>query len=259
MIARNAGYAQTTYIDREADLNSFIRRVQIDGRHIDSRYGPCVELTGAQFRCKAGTLFERKGMNWSLGWMEMVQLLGRVYDPDALIRVAPKATHELFTPKMAYGPRLQGVSRVIDALVKDPDTRQAVIFIGKPEDGPTSDLPCTLTMQFLWRDWKLNAFVSMRSWDLCRGLPYDLMMFSGLLKVVARCIGVPSGDITVTAGSAHIYMDQLEKIPKLSKTSWKFDLDAPNSWFSFGDWAKENVASLEKGGTPTNIEYIQQL
>lgn len=254
---RNAGYSQTSFLRDITDhVGRFVDDVIVRGRVIPSRYGPSYEILGGRFETTSGLLVTRKGINYSLGWMELLQLVAGVYDIKQLKRVAPGANHSLFTEQMAYGPRINNRMRsILQALQKDPDTRQAVLFVAKPEDGPTSNLPCTLTIQFLMRYAKLNAIVSMRSWDLCRGLPYDLMMFSGLLEIVARCLGAPTGKLIVQAGSAHVYLDQLDKVPYPSGKGWRFTENSPIIWNDFVNWARKEIFILEKGGTPEYIEY----
>lgn len=238
-------------------VESFVHNVVYTGHQIDSRYGKCFEVLGGRFEIKSGSLVTRFGINYSLGWMELLQLVAGVYDPEGLKRVAPNADHSLFTYSMAYGPRISyAAPMIINALKTDPNTRQAVLFIGKPEDGPTKDLPCTTAIQFLVRNHMLHAVVSMRSWDLCRGLPYDLMMFSGLLEVFARCLDIPTGNVVVQAGSAHVYMDQMDKTPETSSKKWRFVGDAPTYWPTFVEWAKFQLAHLPRGGTPGHIEVF---
>jgi thymidylate synthase len=248
-------YVQSSYI--ESKIVPIADQVFRDGKIVDSRYGACQEILGGRFECSSGTLVTREGFNISLGWMEMLQLIAGVYNIEAIKRVAPKADHKLFTRKMAYGPRVYlDIRKILRALAEDPDTRQAVLFVAHPVDGPTSDLPCTLTIQFLIRGGTVHSIVSMRSWDLCRGLPYDLMMFSGLLEVVSRCINIPAGQIIVTAGSAHIYLDQLTKVPYLDSRRWRFTNNAPRDWNHFVSWSEENIVTLKRGGVPEFVEYV---
>jgi len=189
--------------------------------------------------------------------MEILHLVAGDYDNEALKRVAPKADHSLFTYSMAYGPRISlTIETIISALRVDPDTRQAVLFVASPLDGPTSDLPCTLTIQFLVRDGELHAIVSMRSWDLCRGLPYDLMMFSGLLCIMSRCLHYEPGKVIVQAGSAHIYREWADRLPSTSAKYWVFNRDAPRSWTEAKLWALEDVQHLQKGDTPYGIDVL---
>lgn len=227
------------------------------GREVESRYGPCVELLGGRFECSTGMLVTREGMSFALGWMELLQLVAGVYDLFAIQRVAPKANISLFTYDMAYGPRIsEQMPVLLRTLAADPDTRQAVLFIAKPENGPTSSLPCTLTMQFLVRSGKVHAVVSMRSWDLCRGLPYDIMMFQGLLMIVGRCLRLPAGQLIVNAVSAHIYHDQKHKVPYISKKRWVLQGDM-ESWEDHVGWATNNIPLLERGGVPGCIQYVE--
>ena len=189
-----------------SNLDYLVRSVMRNGDRVESRYGTTREIIGGRLRVESGSLIQRPGINYNLGFMEMYQLLGGIYDPEAIQRVAPKADLSLFTPDMAYGPRIvDQISPILEALRKDQRTRQAVVFVGKPDNGPTSSLPCTITIQFFIRPGKrladnfIHAYVNMRSWDLCRGLPYDIMMFSGLLEIVGRCLNYQAGNITVCA------------------------------------------------------------
>jgi hypothetical protein len=255
-------------VNAEVDpIHEFANYVLATGNRVESRYGPTIEYIGGRLEVLSGVLVERPGINWTLGWVEVLQLLSGCYDLDSIKRVAPNANHDLFTYEMAYGPRIYfELSNLIRALQHDPMTRQAVLFVAKPEDGQTSNLPCTLTIQFLVRphystrmglihiEDRINAIVSMRSWDLCLGLPYDLMMFSALLEMVGRCLTIPTGKIVVMAGSAHIYLDKKDKLPRMSNTRWRFSEDAPTNRFEFLDWASYELERIQKGETPKHIE-----
>lgn len=245
----------TTYFEgpREKQL-TLAREVLTLGKIVDSRYGKTIEMLGGQLKCSSGTLFTRTGINYSLGFMELLQMVGGVFDLEAIKRVAPNANHSLFTYPMAYGPRIKHqMNRLLTTLRSDPRSRQAVLFVGSRDDGMSSDLPCTLAIQFRQRNGYLHAIVSMRSWDLCRGLPYDVIMFSGLLEIVARCMIWKPGDLIVHAGSAHIYEDQKEKIPYISDYRWYLTDDAPTTWGKWREWAHRNIERLERGGIPEHV------
>lgn len=204
-----------------------VNKVLREGSPTESRFGLTRESLNVQFTFQAGTLVYRPKLAKVLGWMELCQLIGGVYDPQQIIRVAPNAQVGLFTSQMAYGPRIvDHVSAIVAALHSDPLTRQAVLFIAKRSDGPTSKLPCTLTIQFIIRHSVLYVHVSMRSWDLIRGLPYDIVMFGGLTQVVAHLLNVKAGLVTVTAGSTHVYVKDEELLPDpySDKRAW-FHLD----------------------------------
>lgn len=218
------------------------------GLPVPSRYGPTRELLGHSVQYEAGEMISRRGFNESLGFMELMQVLAGVHDPQAIQKVAPNAQLELFTQKMSYGPRLlHQMDLVIWALQDDPNTRQAVAFIGEPDDHPSNDLPCTLTVQFLQREGFLHSIVSMRSWDITRGLSYDIIVQGGLLMAVARCLNAQPGIVQTTAGSMHVYEDQMDKVPTEDRgRRFSFNAHVPRTWEEIQDWARVEVDAARR-------------
>jgi thymidylate synthase len=94
---------------------------------------------------------------------------------------------------------------VRELLRKDPNSRQAVIHIKDADNTPTKDLPCTVCLQFLLRDGKLNLTTYMRSNDIWLGFPYDVFSFTCLQIIMAFELGVEIGEYTHIAGSLHLY------------------------------------------------------
>jgi thymidylate synthase len=78
------------------------------------------------------------------------------------------------------------LDNIIQELVKDPDSRRAVMHINEPGDlyravmDGSKDVPCTMSIQLLIRDRKLHMHVLMRSNDVVWGLPYDVFSFTCL-------------------------------------------------------------------------------
>ena len=66
-----------------------------------------------------------------------------------------------------------------DALVKDKDSRQAIMHFNRPEHQykKVNDFVCTLIGNFQIRDNKLNFTVDMRSNDIFFGLTFDYPFF----------------------------------------------------------------------------------
>lgn len=139
-----------------------------------------------------------------------------------------------FTLNSAYGHRTrnQGYSvpnsvgqsmyptqwdAVKKTLLEDPDSRRAILIIGKAEDytvgayQPSKDLPCTLSLQFFIRNNQLHLHTTMRSNDAFWGLTYDLFSFTLLQECMmlelqkAGMKGLELGKYSHTAGSLHIY------------------------------------------------------
>ncbi len=114
----------------------------------------------------------------------------------------------------AYGPPIQDqLEYVVKTLVKDRDTRQAVLTLWKPSPPPSKDIPCTITLGFEIRDRQLHAHVVMRSSDAWLGVPYDFFNFSMITAMVgcyynvdveeSQCVGL--GTCYWTAFSSHLY------------------------------------------------------
>ena len=128
------------------------------------------------------------------------------------------------TNNSAYGYRIftkfgfDQWNHVKNMLQKDPNSRQAVIHIKDADNKPTKDTPCTVYLQFLLRDGKLNLSVHMRSNDIWMGVPYDMFSFCFLQMKMAMELGVEIGEYHHYAGSLHMYArdykSSLENLPQ---------------------------------------------
>jgi thymidylate synthase len=111
----------------------------------------------------------------------------------------------------AYGPKVvDQLPYVVDSIMNDYDTRQAVLTIWRERPGPSKDVPCTVAMQFIVRDKVLHSVVTMRSNDIILGFTYDVFTFSMVafavkLLLKERGFDVELGNLHVNAGSLHIY------------------------------------------------------
>lgn len=102
-------------------------------------------------------------------------------------------------------------------LINDPTTRQAVIHIKEARNlivNPTKDVNCTISLQFLLRNNKLNLITTMRSNDLKLGLPYDVFSFTCLQIKLAMELGVEIGTYYHNVGSLHCYHKDMEALLK---------------------------------------------
>ncbi len=128
----------------------------------------------------------------------------------------------------AYGPRLRKTEHkdlvngtydqlqwCVQKLREDPDSRQAVASIWTPCPGPSLDVPCTLSLQFLQREGKLHAVATMRSSDAWLGFPYDFFTFSMIANCLAGELGAQPGSLTMQLGSSHLYEQHWAKATEL--------------------------------------------
>lgn len=125
----------------------------------------------------------------------------------------------------AYGPKVvDQLPYIVDTLVNDNDSRQAVMTIWRERPAPSKDIPCTVAAQFFIRDKKLYAIFTMRSNDAILGVTYDVFSFSMIAKSVqlllrARGVLCELGTLTVNAGSLHIYEQHFKNIYQWSTTT----------------------------------------
>jgi thymidylate synthase len=119
----------------------------------------------------------------------------------------------------AYGPKLGYQWDYIKSCLEKDASRQAVSVIWKPSPPNSKDIPCTLTLQWLIREGKLNCTINMRSSDVWLGLPYDFFTFSQMTNVISAWFGIPMGSITMNLASSHMYDTHWEKAKKILN-SW---------------------------------------
>lgn len=127
------------------------------------------------------------------------------------------------TLNSAYGARIFGIhnedefvefykkiefdqwKNCVNKLKEDKDSRQAIIHLHTPNDKKTKDEVCTLTLQFLIRNNKLNMITTMRSNDVVLGFTYDVFAFTFMQELMANELGVGLGIYCHNVGSMHIY------------------------------------------------------
>lgn len=119
----------------------------------------------------------------------------------------------------AYGPKIVNqLDYVIDTLIKDPQSRRAVLTIWRENPHPTKDYPCTVSVQWLIRNGRLHCIDTMRSSDVWLGWPYDVFNFSMLSILIAirlrenGNLNVELGHLKLQGGSQHLYLRDFEKI-----------------------------------------------
>lgn len=134
----------------------------------------------------------------------------------------------------AYGPPFyEQLNYVVETLIKDKSSRQAVMTIWRPNPPSTKDYPCTVSLMFFIRDNILHTKVTMRSQDLFLGQPYDFFNFSIMaLRVLCEynkrifnqtnnqndCIIL--GTLFHSAFSTHIYQHNVEQLRTIVRNQY---------------------------------------
>lgn len=109
------------------------------------------------------------------------------------------------------------VTKVIDRLKEDPDSRQLWISLWNPEKDPdflggVSRVPCSLGYAFQVRDGKLNLHYVMRSCDFATHFRNDVYLAIKFLEWVAEQTGYEVGSFTHTIFSLHVYNKDVEGV-----------------------------------------------
>lgn len=166
----------------------------------------------------------RPALNPAFGIAEVIWILAGSNDSAALnywFPNLPKFQGEGPTYPGAYGYRLRhqfGVDqlrRACDALTANPQSRQVVLQLwdvrtdlpdhtGTPRN---ADIPCNVVALLKVRDGRLEWTQIMRSNDLYRGLPHNILQFTMLQEVMAGWLGVKVGHYHHWSDSLHVYCD----------------------------------------------------
>ena len=147
----------------------------------------------------------------------------------------------------AYGPRVVDQIRyIVDTLEKDPDSRQAVMTIWRPNPRESKDIPCTISVQWFIRNGKIHCVDNMRSSDIWLGLPYDVFNFTMLTGYIMLClrergITLKLGTIHVNSGSRHLYENQFQK----AKYILEHDIDLDENYKPFDPYEFDSPNELK--------------
>jgi thymidylate synthase len=158
----------------------------------------------------------------------------------------------------AYGPKIiTQTSYVVDTLIKDNDSRQAVINIWRENPRSSKDIPCTLSLQFIMREasdelW-LHTVATMRSNDAWLGTPYDTFNFSAISFYIICCLNFRGlkckvGSLNIQAGSRHIYETDFKKLDNIFISNYD---DKPEISFNklidkYKDSPKKFISNLKE-------------
>jgi len=208
-------YGDTIFsLNLGTDYPDILRHVMTLGNTVPSRIGETKEMLDLRLELAnpLNCIVGRKGFSKQFMHEEILQLLAGKYIQKRLAAITPKAA-ELITQATAYGPRTHNqLQFVAEELEKNPNSRRAVVYVGRHDDLTWSDsvtrageMPCTCIWQFHLRNKILDMAVYMRSWDLVWGLCYDIPSFVAVQMMLAKHLDVEVGRYVHTAGSSHIY------------------------------------------------------
>lgn len=176
----------------------------------------------------------------------------------------------------AYGYRLTrhfGVNqldRAYSALRSQGDSRQIVLQMWDAasdlplQDGsPASpDVPCNITSLLKLRGGRLEWLQVMRSNDVFRGLPHNIVQFTMLQEVMAGWLGVKLGSYNHISDSLHLYVSDRSNLSSSAFAPAAFNEDScalpkgesESAWATL-ETAVERILNHEIGV----VDLIQQI
>lgn len=257
---------------------SAVKEIKLNGDWTTPRGFKCKEIRSPQLiltnTAECLTQLKDRKLNYAYLTIEKIMYLSGKQRPKILIKYN-KNMKNYINNKIgkfdgAYGDRIANNNQFewcYNELKSDPLSRRAVITIHDATDcnHETKDSACTLSLQFLIREEKLDLIVSMRSNDILWGLCLDVPAFCFIQEVMAYWLGIERGLYIHNAASLHYY-DNTEnqineiingnlelndrKIPKweIKKEDFKEALNA--------FWREEENIRKNGGFMPTRFSTI---
>ncbi|MBE5253547.1 thymidylate synthase [Mixta mediterraneensis] len=112
----------------------------------------------------------------------------------------------------AHGEEIDQITRVIEQLKSDPDSRRIIVSawnVGELDHMALA--PCHAFFQFYVADGKLSCQLYQRSCDVFLGLPFNIASYALLVHMIAQQCDLAVGDFVWTGGDTHLYSNHLEQ------------------------------------------------
>ena len=112
----------------------------------------------------------------------------------------------------ADGRRIDQVSRAIDLIRRDPDSRRILVNawnVGELEHMALT--PCHALFQFYVANGRLSCQLYQRSADVFLGVPFNIASYALLTHMVAHQCDLHVGEFIWTGGDTHLYVNHVEQ------------------------------------------------
>jgi thymidylate synthase len=134
-------------------------------------------------------------------WADKDGNLGKIYGYQWISWSAPD------------GKKIDQISKVIESIRKDPDSRRHLVSAWNVGDLDEMNLPpCHVLFQFYVANGRLSCQLYQRSADIFLGVPFNIASYSLLLMMIAQVTDLQPGEFVHTFGDAHIYLNHIEQV-----------------------------------------------
>ncbi len=158
-----------------------------------------------------------------------------------------------------YGPQMRNFNNnfdqlqyVVDLIKNEPDSRRMIISLWNPSDLEDQALPpCHCFYQFTCVNDILHLHVYQRSADAFLGVPYNFVMSSTMLDLIANYTGKETGKVHYTCADFHIYDNHIEAVDKYLVNSARNDKEM------YGDY--DCPLTVPSPGNLNLDEYLEEI
>lgn len=164
--------------------------------------------TGSKFKPEfAGDLGRVYGVQWRTWLHHQIRHAGTsVKHPDG---------GETFYQAAVYQQKIDQLANIIDKIKTNPADRRMILTAHNVGEMDMMALPpCHMFAQFHTNktNHRLNCLVYIRSNDLFLGLPFNIASYALLTYMIAHVTGYTPGELIVSIGDAHIYLNHLDQV-----------------------------------------------
>lgn len=105
------------------------------------------------------------------------------------------------------------IATVIDTLKRNPNDRRMIVSAWNVGQLQSMALPpCHLLFQFWVGNGKLSCQLYQRSCDVGLGVPFNIVQYSILTRMIAHVTGLEPGEFIWTGGDVHIYKNHMSQL-----------------------------------------------
>ena len=126
-----------------------------------------------------------------------------------------------------YEERLDQIAHVINTLKRDPNSRRLMVSAWNVADLNEMALPpCHYAFQFWTRPivgtrdmpkYELSCMLNQRSCDVGLGVPFNIVQYSILTRMIAQAVGMAAGEFIWNGGDVHIYTNHIDALEEQIK------------------------------------------
>lgn len=232
--------------------------------------------------------FESRSFNWKYFAGEMAWYLHRDTNIDYINNfsgfwkgITNPGTNEINSNYGALVFNDEQIGWVIDSLLADVNSRQAIMFFNQPkfQFKGNKDFVCTMYANFFIRNNKLNMKIQMRSNDIFYGLTFDAPFFSFLMQTIYLILkkndkykNLELGTYYHFADNIHFYERHFELADKIKSADNKFEeyslklrktfIEYTEKGLQLTEAAKDFIDDVDfsiEGKVETDQEYYKEL